>query len=342
MTKVHCKAPLRLGLAGGGTDVAPYSELFGGHVLNAAISLFTHCHIETIDGPTEFKAADFDLSYTLGSTPRSDGGPSLQLHEAVHYHIVDKYLGGKSTSLKVTTYSDAPPGSGVGTSSGLVVAMVKAYAELFQLPLGEYDVAHIAFEIERIECSMAGGKQDQYAATFGGFNFMEFGANDRVVVNPLRLRRDVVNELETRLLLFFTGRSRSSAAIIASQAASALDNASEELLAMHNIKISASTMKEALLRGRIDDVLEILGASWAVKKRAANNISNPHIDSIADAATAAGARGLKISGAGGGGFMMIAVDAPKRHNVIRSLKPFGGQFFPFNFVEHGAQSWKII
>lgn len=341
MTTVHAKAPLRLGLAGGGTDVAPYSDLYGGQVLNATISLFTHCHLETIDGPTVFTAADFDQTSTLGAAARDDGGPSLVLHKAVFRRIVDRHLGGRAPGLRVTTYSDAPPGSGVGSSSALVVAMVQAYAEMFQLPLGEYDVAHLAYEIERVDCAMAGGKQDQYAAAFGGFNFMEFGADDRVVVNPLRLRRELINELESRLLLYFTGRSRASATIIESQVATARRSDSEALQAMHDIKAAATAMKEALLRGRISEVLDILGASWSAKKKAAAGISNAQIDGIADAALVGGARGLKISGAGGGGFMMIAVDAPQRHRVIRALKPFGGRFFSFSFVEQGVQAWKI-
>lgn len=340
MTTVHAKAPLRLGLAGGGTDVAPYSDLYGGQVLNATISLFTHCHLETVDGPTVFSAADFDQTSTLSAAVRDDGGPSLVLHEAVYRRIVGQYLGGRAPGLRVTTYSDAPPGSGVGSSSALVVAMVQAYAELFQLPLGEYDVAHLAYEIERVDCAMAGGKQDQYAAAFGGFNFMEFGANDRVVVNPLRLRRELTNELESRLLLLFTGRSRASATIIESQVASARRSDSEALQAMHDIKAAATAMKESLLRGRIGEVLDILGASWTAKKKAAAGISNAHIDGIASEAMNAGARGLKISGAGGGGFMMIAVDAPMRHRVMRALEPFGGRFFSFSFVEQGVQSWK--
>jgi D-glycero-alpha-D-manno-heptose-7-phosphate kinase len=340
-TSVHAKAPLRLGLAGGGTDVAPYSDLYGGQVLNATISLFTHCHLEPADGPAEFVAADFDQASTWGAPPRSDGGPSLVLHEAVYRRVVQQFLGGQAPGLRVTTYSDAPPGSGVGSSSALVVAMVQAYTEMFQLPLGEYDVAHLAYEIERIDCAMAGGKQDQYAAAFGGFNFIEFGADDRVVVNPLRLRRELANELESRLLLYFTGRSRASATIIESQVATARSGDSQALQAMHEIKAAATAMKEALLRGRIAEVLDILGASWLAKKKAAAGISNAQIDTIADAATSAGARGLKISGAGGGGFMMIAVDPPQRYRVMRALEPFGGRFFSFSFVEQGAHSWKI-
>jgi D-glycero-alpha-D-manno-heptose-7-phosphate kinase len=338
--KVHAKSPLRLGLAGGGTDVAPYSDLYGGMVLNATISLYTHCEIVLrTEGPIRFEASDFNerLELPLDSVLALDGG--LVLHRAVYNRIVRQFNGGRPLPVDVLTYSDAPPGSGVGSSSALVVCMLTAYCELLKLPLGEYDVAHLAFEIERIDCAMAGGKQDQYAAAFGGFNFMEFGQGDRVIVNPLRLRRELANELESRLLLYFTGRSRSSAKIIEQQIASTQAPRSDAMEAMHEIRKAAVDMKEALLRGEIDRVLDILSASWLAKKRAATGISNASIDAVANTAMEAGARGLKISGAGGGGFMMIAVDPPNRHAVIRALDPLGGRFFSFGFVSEGVESW---
>jgi D-glycero-alpha-D-manno-heptose-7-phosphate kinase len=338
--KIHAKAPLRLGLAGGGTDVAPYSDLFGGQVLNATISLYTHCHLEpSPDGCLHFAAADFNDALVLDASADLPLTGSLVLHKAVHRRVVKDFRSGEPLALKLTTYSDAPPGSGVGSSSALVVCMLRAYCELLKLPLGEYDLAHLAYDIERVDCAMAGGKQDQYAAAFGGFNFMEFGADDRVVVNPLRLRREHSNELESRLLLYFTGRSRESARIIESQIASTRQAGSDAMEAMHEIRQAATDMKVALLRGHMSQVLDILGNSWASKKRAAAGISNSHIDSVAAAAIAAGSRGLKISGAGGGGFMMIAVDPVNRIKVSTALESFGGRFFNFSFVNEGAESW---
>lgn len=337
----HSRAPLRLGLAGGGTDVAPYSDLYGGQVLNATISLFTHCHISLrADGIDNiFTADDFGQTMSLPAEARYEIKEPLVLHKAVYNRIVRDFNAGQPLSVHVVTYSDAPPGSGVGSSSTLVVAMVQAYAELLQLPLGEYDVAHLAYEIERVDCAMAGGKQDQYAAAFGGFNFIEFGADDRVVVNPLRIKRELANELESRLLLYFTGRSRESSRIIESQITATRSAAGDAIEAMHAIKRAAVEMKEALLKGRVVGALDILGASWHDKKRAAAGISNSHIEEIATVAMAAGARGLKISGAGGGGFMMIAVDPSDRYAVVRGLEPMGGRFYSFGFVEEGVQSW---
>ena len=340
MKKVHAKAPLRLGLAGGGSDVAPYSDTYGVQVLNVTISMFTHCEIRELSGKTvEFIASDFNESVSLPLTAHLDLTGSLLLHRAVYNRIVRDFNEGKPLPIRVTTYSDAPPGSGVGSSSALVVCMVAAYCELLGIPLGEYDIAHLAFEIERIDCAMAGGKQDQYAAAFGGFNFMEFGANDKVIVNPLRVKRELANEFESRLLLYYTGRSRESARIIESQIKATISENPSALEAMHAIRQAATSMKEALLRGQIDQVLEILGASWYAKKRAAAGISNTDIERVASAALEAGAVGLKISGAGGGGFMMIAVNPANRFNVIRALEGMGGRFFYFNFVNEGVEAW---
>jgi D-glycero-alpha-D-manno-heptose-7-phosphate kinase len=339
--RVHAKSPLRLGLAGGGTDVAPYSDMYGGQVLNATISLFTHCDItHATDGLVHFAAADFNVSITVPADAHMPLEGTLVLHKAVYRSIITKFNHGQPLALHVTTYSDAPPGSGVGSSSSLVVCMIEAYRELLNLPLGEYDVAHLAYEIERVDCAMAGGKQDQYAAAFGGFNFMEFGAGDKVIVNPLRLKAALANELESRLLLYYTGQSRESAKIIESQIAATQVPSSPAMSAMHDIRQAATDMKEALLKGKISDVLDILGASWQSKKRAAANISNSYIDDIALVATTNGASGLKISGAGGGGFMMIAVDPAHRWQVMRALDKFQGRFFTFTFTEMGAQAWK--
>ena len=338
----HSRAPLRLGLAGGGTDVAPYSDLYGGQVLNATISLFTHCHIRLLapgSRSSTFTADDFAKTIQLPIAQRYQPEEELVLHKAVYNRIVSDFNRGEPLPIEVITYSDAPPGSGVGSSSTLVVAMVQAYAELLQLPLGEYDIAHLAYEIERIDCGMVGGKQDQYAAAFGGFNFIEFGAGDRVIVNPLRIKREVVNQLESQLLLYFTGRSRESARIIQSQIDATQAHGSDAVAAMHEMKAAAVEMKNALLKGRVTAALEILGASWHAKKRAAVGISNPHIDGIAKAALEAGAQGLKISGAGGGGFMMISVAPAARYKVVRALEPLGGRFFSFEFFEQGVQSW---
>lgn len=338
-TRTHARAPLRLGLAGGGTDVSPYCDLHHGAVLNATISLYTHCDLMIREsGPSRFYAADFNVECSSDATGNDI---ELALHHAVHSRFVRQYLNGQMPTVELITYSDAPPGSGVGSSSALVVAMVTAYAHAFNVPLGEYDVARLAFEIERIDCGMAGGKQDQYAAAFGGVNFMEFGPNNNVIVNPLRIDSLTLRRLESQLMLYFTGRSRESAQIITSQIKAASEQREDAVNAMHTIKRSALDMKNALLRQDLDRVVEVLGASWLAKKLMAPGITNRDIDRVAEAAYEAGARGLKVSGAGGGGFMMIAVPPDRRFDVKRKLEELGGQFYEFEFEKHGAIAWDM-
>lgn len=340
---VRSKAPLRLGLAGGGTDVSPYSDTYGGCVLNAAIDMFAYCTIETLDEPhVEFIAKDMDRRFVADAAASYPLTGDCVLHKAVYSRIVRDFRKGVALPMRITTYSDAPPGSGLGSSSTMVVAIVAAFQELLRLPLGEYDMARIAFEIERNDCRLSGGKQDQYAATFGGFNFMEFGAGDKVIINPLRIRESIVNELHARMLLYFTGVSRESAKIIDEQVKSVKGDAHGSIDAMHSLKKLAFDMKERLLFADIDGVSNLFRDSWTAKKAMAKAISNDHLDTVAEAALAAGAQSVKVSGAGGGGFMMIFVNPGVRLDVVRALSAMeGGYFMRFNFHPNGVQSWVV-
>lgn len=341
---VRSRSPLRLGLAGGGTDVSPYSDIHGGYVLNATIDLYSHCTIETLTTPTVvFEAQDMNVRYEgAASFPLQLRG-DLLLHKAVYNAIMRNFNGERAIGLRVVTRSDAPPGSGLGSSSSLVVAMVAAFRELLALPLGEYDIAKLAYEIEREDCSMAGGKQDQYAATFGGFNFMEFYEGDRVVVNPLRIRRRIENELQSRLILYFTGVSRVSSKIIEEQTEAALrpETSAKSLDAMHEIKAMAMRMKEYLLKGDLDSLSSLISSSWEAKKQTSAAITSPEIENVATTAFNSGASALKISGAGGGGFMMILVDPDKYSEVERSLATQGGHIQKSRFSHEGAEAWTV-
>jgi len=338
---VRSKAPLRLGLAGGGTDVSPYSDQYGGCVLNASIDMHAHTTLETHSEQTvEFVAKDLQQSWQGTSRAPVPVAGELLLHKAIHARVCKDFLGNQPLPLKVTTYSDAPPGSGLGTSSTMVVSILAAYAEYLKLPLGDYDLAHLAYDIERKDCKLSGGKQDQYAATFGGVNFMEFMADDKVIINPLRIKEPILNELHARLLLFYTGQSRESAKIIDDQvkAVKSADN-SKSLESMHEIKRIAYEMKERLLKNDLDGVTGLFRASWEAKKNMAASISNKGIDQAAEIAMAAGAKGVKVSGAGGGGFMMIFVDPPAKLDVQRALASTDGHFVKFNFSQNGVQAW---
>lgn len=340
LRKARARAPLRLGLAGGGTDLAPYCDVYGGNVLNCTISAYAYATVcERTDGMLSFSANDIGESelLTLAAILAIDTG--LRLHRAVYNRMVRDYNGGRPLALDVHTSVDAPPGSGLGSSSALVVALVKAYSEFLDIPVSDYELAYVSFEIERVDLAMAGGKQDQYAAAFGGCNFIEFLPNDRVIVNPLRVHEAHKLEVESSFLVCHTGRSRMSSAIIEQQTDGMRRLDSSSLAAMNQIKHDAVEMKLAMLRGDVGLMADILRSSWAAKKRTATAVTNGEIDEIYDAALASGALAGKISGAGGGGFMMFLVPPEQRPQVAKALIGRQLLILPFQFTDRGAESW---
>ena len=339
--RIRSKAPLRLGLAGGGSDVSPYSDIYGGLVLNATINLYAYCTIEeTEDDLITIDAFDANCfkSYKLAENLAIDGDANL-IKGA--YNRVMKDFGVETRSFKITTYNDAPAGSGLGTSSTMVVCILKCFVEWLSLPLGDYEISRLAYEIERKDLGLSGGKQDQYAAAFGGFNYMEFLTNDIFIVNPLKIKRWIVDELEASMLLYFTGRSRSSAAIIEEQKKNTSQGANEAIEAMHKIKQSAKDMKLAILKGDIDGFADIIREGWENKKRMASHVTNPMIQEAIDVAISAGAKAGKVSGAGGGGFIMFVVEPTRKKEVENALKRLNGFVMPFQFSDGGAHGWKI-
>lgn len=339
---IRSKAPLRLGLAGGGTDVSPFCDEYGGYVLNATIDMYAYCSLELTDRNTiECYAMDREESFESPMLANLALDGSMQLHKGIYNRIIRDYNGGVPLSIRLTTYSDAPAGSGLGSSSTMVVAILKAFVEALNLPLGEYDVAHLAFEIERIDVGLDGGKQDQYAATFGGFNFIEFYRSERVIVNPLRIKSSIINELESSIVLYYTGVSRESANIIKEQSQNARDKNQRSIDAMLELKEDALIMKESLLKGDLKQFANYLGKSWDAKKRTAASITNSMIDHIYDIAMQSGAYAGKVSGAGGGGFMMFMVDPVMRFKLINELKKQDGHVMNFHFTNEGTQGWRV-
>jgi D-glycero-alpha-D-manno-heptose-7-phosphate kinase len=333
------KAPLRIGLAGGGTDVSPYSDEYGGAILNVTISLFANASIELIDeNKIILEALDRNEKQEFDWCRRLPIDGTLDLLKGV-YNRVQKDYGLPKKGFKLSTFVDAPAGSGLGTSSTLVVAILGAFVEMLKLPLGDYDIAHTAYEIERNDLQLAGGKQDQYAAMFGGVNFMEFYENDKVIVNPLRIRPEYMHELENNLVLFFTATSRESASIIKEQVKNVQSKNEKSIEAMHQLKEQARMMKEALLKGKLNQIGEILDFGFQQKRLMAQNISNSTIENIYNAAKAAGATGGKISGAGGGGFMIFYCPGNTRYTVIEVLNKFGGEVKKYSFTKYGLMTW---
>lgn len=341
---IRSRAPLRLGLAGGGTDVSPYCDEFGGAILNATIGYYAYASIEPLEtNVVQFISSDREKTAEYDSEGSLQPDGTLDLLKHVHNHAVRKFNAGQPLRLRLTTSVDVPEGSGLGGSSTLVVAALKAYAEWTSYPLDDYELAQTAYQIEREDAGLKGGRQDQYAAAFGGFNFMEFGRNGRVLVNPLRIPESVVSELEASILLFYTGTSRASAAIIDEQTRNVETHNSDAVEAMHQVKQESIRMKESLLRGDFGLLHEVLRSSWEAKKRMASQIVNEKIERIYTKALNAGAHCARISGAGGGGFMIFLADPMRKKLVAEALSECenNGVVYGCHFTHVGAQAWRV-
>ena len=337
---IRARAPLRLAFAGGGTDLSPFCDDHGGYVLNASVALYAYAHIRHAeDSQLRFTASELNLNYVGPVEPCVPIGEDALLHRGVYNRIVAEFNRGVPLPVHVQTAVDVPSGSGMGGSSTLVVALIEAFRGYLDLPLGNYDIARLAVEIEREELSLAGGLQDQYAAAFGGFNFMEFGADKRVVVNPLRMNKTTVRELEASILLYYTGQSRSSADIIKRQQTAISSKNERSLEALFALKAEAIEMKEAMLSGNMVSVADTLNRGWQAKKATSEGISNTEIERIMQKAFELGARAGKVSGAGGGGFIMLLVEPEARSKLVTALASEPGQVLTTVFSDSGAESW---
>jgi len=335
--KVIARAPLRIGLAGGGTDVSPYCDVYGGCVLNATIDRYAYVTIEPGISGIEFRAADLDKSDNIDNGSEE---AELVLHRAAYKYVVDQYNGGKEFPVRITSFCDAPVGSGLGTSSTLVVTMIKGLLAYLRVEITPEELSIAAFHVERVMCGLRGGRQDQYSASFGGFNFMDFHEGHRALVTPLRLPRRHVLHLESHLILCFTGLSRDSGNIISKQSAGVEVNNSKSIDSLHKIKREATLMKEALLRGHFQDLVGSLRDGWTAKKNSAAEVSNNLTDEIYDFAIQNGAAAGKLSGAGGGGFFLFYVETSRRADLVRALQKRNLHVGNVHFTEYGAEAWK--
>lgn len=332
---IRSKAPLRISFGGGGTDVPPYSQEQGGAVLSATIDKYTYCTLIPRDDDTvKVRSLDYDtlVKYNVDSELQYDG--KLDLVKAV------TKVTGIRKGCDLLLHGDAPPGSGLGSSSALVVGLVGAFKHWLRLPLTHYEIAELAYRIERQELGIKGGKQDQYAATFGAFNFIEF-LDDKTIVNPLRIDQDIINELEYRLILCYTGQTRLSAGIIEDQMGSYVQRKQDVVHALDETKLLAIKMKNALLLGQLDEFGSLLHQAWANKRRFSSKITNPHIDQLYEVAKQAGTIGGKLLGAGGGGYLLLFCDFDRKHAVAERLERHGGQVVSFSFDFNGLQTWEV-
>lgn len=336
---VRAKAPLRISFCGGGTDVSPYTEERGGVVLSATVDKYAYASLRPVPGDTiQVTSLDFDITrtYPLGQPLEANGELDLVIGVLNHF----QGEGPLPSGAEIFLHSDAPPGSGLGSSSTMVTTLVGVLSEWMRRPLTPYEVAELTYRIERIDLRIAGGRQDQYAAVFGGFNFIEF-RSDHTVVNPLRLRRATVNELEYALLLCFTGRTRFSAHIVEKQTEAYRAGHSAVVASLDAMKQLTIEMKALLLRDRLVEFGRKLHEAWEWKKQLQSEITNPQIDALYDLARRNGAIGGKILGAGGGGFLLVMVPFEKRQAVTRALTAEGGDIVPFAFEGRGLQTWVV-
>jgi D-glycero-alpha-D-manno-heptose-7-phosphate kinase len=339
---IYSRAPLRLGLAGGGTDVSPYCDLYGGFVLNTTIDRYAYTVIKNTNKKlASFKSIDQKIEEVFDPSLVMNNAFKLKLHAATYKHMMKHYNNGIYMPLKLITCCDAPIGSGLGSSSTIVVSMIKAFVKLLNLSFDHYKIAQLAYIIERIECKFKGGRQDHYAATFGGINLIKFYKNNKVLLTPLKIKNSVISQLESSLVLYFTGVSRDSEKIIDEYLKNISEKNINQLKAMHFVKAEALVMKKALLTGNFPIMINSMRKSWYMKKKMAKKISNNYLDIIYKKAIKAGALAGKISGAGGGGFMLFYVPLEKKQDVKNVLTGFGGIISNCHLTKNGCEAWSV-
>lgn len=333
------KAPLRIGLSGGGTDVSPYADMYGGAVINATISHYAHAEIALLDQQVvELYSSDKNQFYKTPLNEEMTYSGSLDFMKAMYNRLL-RGFGPFNHGFRLSTTVDAPLGSGLGTSSTIMVALAGVFYKMLDKLIAPGELAALAYDVERNELRLPGGRQDHFAAAHGGINYIEFYSGDRVSIKPVILNSETLLMLENNLLLYYTAILRDSSDIIREQQDNVISNKRESIEAMHNLKAQSKKMYEALVSGRISEVGSLLDIGFTHKKKMAGNISSPLIDEIYSAALEAGATGGKISGAGGGGFMVFYCPESTREKVCQALHNFGGAVKPFTFSNQGVTTW---
>lgn len=331
---IRGRAPLRVSFGGGGTDVAPFCVEKGGAIIGSTINKYAYCSIiPKEDDQIIVHSLDFDMTvkYNTKENYVYDGKLDLVMAALKCMNI--------RQGCEVYLQCDAPPGSGLGTSSTVMVALLIAMAKWQGISLDAYELADLAYQVEREDLGIEGGYQDQYAATFGGFNFIEFHGRNNVVVNPLRIKKDIIHELQYNLLLCYTGKIHVSANIIKDQVSNYENHNQDAVSAMSEVKALAYAMKDELLKGNLHSFGKLLDYGWQSKKRMSSKITNPQIDELYEEALKAGALGGKLLGAGGGGYLLMYCPYNIKHKVAARMEAAGGQLADWNFELRGAQAW---
>jgi D-glycero-alpha-D-manno-heptose-7-phosphate kinase len=329
---IHARAPLRISFAGGGTDVPPYPEQSGGAVLSATIDWAAYASVRRADdGSVRLRSPDLSTAAAISG------------RQELAQVVLDDLLGSRlDHGADVTLSCDAPPGSGLGSSSSLIVAMAAALADLDGAPLGPYELAARAVRLEREDLGVPGGLQDQYAATFGGFNFIEFTA-DGALVHPLRLRSDVLAELHGSLVLMPAPvTSRRSSGILTRQIDAIAAREVDTIGRLDRLKELAIALRTTLLTGDLPGFADVLHEGWQAKRRLASGITTDGIDELYAHARDLGARGGKLLGAGGGGYLLVMVPFERRGGFVRDLRDHGIEPVHFAFTESGVRTWRRV
>ncbi len=337
---LRARAPLRISYAGGGTDVAPFTHREGGAVLSSTIAAYSYCTLRPrTDGQVTVKSLDFGSTVGFGIDDEVEFDGHLDLPKAVIRRLRDYQGSRASAGFDLFIHTNAPPGSGLGSSSAVMVAIIGVVAEYLGLDLTDYEVAELAFRLEREDLKIPGGAQDQYAAAFGGFNFIEFKGDD-VVVNPLRIRDSTVHELEHNMLLAYTGKTRVSDHIIDDQVKRYETGDDKAIEGLRAQKLLAEEMKHALVRGQVDTLGHLLNDAWQQKRKMSDRIATPLIDEAIDVALKNGALGGKVTGAGGGGHLIFICEFERRHLVADRLSEMGLKVSEFTFSGEGVVTWR--
>ncbi len=329
---VRSKAPLRISFCGGGTDVPPYSETHGGCVLSCTIDKYAYVSIRPrTDERIRVTSMENNVDVEYHRLQSIDRLEKLDIAQSIFRRF-------GSLSLDCYTHSNAPPGSGLGSSSAMIVALIAALARFRGLYFSNYELSELAYKVERDDLKIMGGMQDQYAATFGAFNFIEF-SRDGVVVNPLRIGEDALNELHYHLVLCYTGVTRLSSNILKEQTGNVTAGVPVVVESLNQLKSLTIEMKKALLKSRFTEFGDLLNEAWKLKKNLASAISNSQIDDLYDAAKSHGAIGGKILGAGGGGHLLLFVPFTRRGRVTDAIERAGGKVVDFQFDYSGVRTW---
>lgn len=325
---IRSRAPLRVSLAGGGTDLASYFNEHGGAVLAGAINRYSRGSLVALDRD-QVVVHQADLKQVL-TLPDEEGSNKLALVQTVLKKFNRK-------GFRLTLKADVPPGSGLGASSSLVCSLLTLFRCWVEDPADPFELAQEAYQLERVDGGIPGGYQDQVSAAYGGFTFQEYLPGGAIRVTSLRVPQEVVRELEARLVLVYTGSTRLSGNIIVEQekATASGDNLSQ----LHAAKALAYSSKKALLAGDLDEVARFIAEGWQLKKKYAPGITTPAVEKIEQVALGAGATAGKLLGAGGGGHFLSYCPRDTRYHVERALLDAGFQVVDFEFENQGAEAW---